>query len=545
MSALLPKMPYARDTQTVVQNTFRGYQHTESANEEMLYDMENLSADAAPLLSVRKKRCLLATIPNPLGLYIHDAVYYVSGVRFCRLEEDGQETILNPGLPLSDTEQKKFAELNGYIVIYPDKLYYHPESNTFGRLEESYTGTVTFRDGVYAQVYAQANTIVLESPFSGCFRVGDAVEISGCEDDLKPNNGSFIIREIEDNKYLRFYENSFFRTDTPGTYAHMALNISIKRALPDMDFLFECENRIWGCKDNDIFASKLGDPFNFYAYDGGISSGSYWVQAGSEGKFTGACSFLGYPTFFKERHIYKIHGSRPSNYQMLSSASRGVAAGSGQSTAIAGDRLFYLSPAGMTVYSGGIPADLSACFGGAAYQNAVAGSNGTKYYAAVEDLDHKPCLFVYDTLQGIWHKETCGHMIAICFSGLLYLLEQENGNGRLWAVGDDIPAYAVPEAAVESCAVFGPCVYALPGKIHLHRIHIQADLKTNAELEIQLSYDNGPYEVCARFSETENRTAAIPLIPRRCGHFTMRLAGKGQWIIRSISREYTKGSWYG
>lgn len=87
----------------------------------------------------------------------------------------------------------------------------------------------------------------------------------------------------------------------------------------------------------------------------GLDTDSYAVDTGSAGSFTACVSYLGYPIFFKEEHIYKVYGSIPSNFQVMGSATLGVAEGSAGSLAVAGEILFYLSRAGIMAYSGGIP----------------------------------------------------------------------------------------------------------------------------------------------------------------------------------------------
>ena len=67
--------------------------------------------------------------------------------------------------------------------------------------------------------------------------------------------------------------------------------------MPELDFLCENENRLWGCKGDTIYASKLGDPFNWNVFDG-VSTDSYAVDVGSAGDFTGCFAYRGYPVFF-------------------------------------------------------------------------------------------------------------------------------------------------------------------------------------------------------------------------------------------------------
>ena len=96
---------------------------------------------------------------------------------------------------------------------------------------------------------------------------------------------------------------------SPGTYRIWTLFVRMKT----------------GCgaaKGDTVYASKLGDPFNWNVFDG-LSTDSYAVDVGSAGDFTACCSYLGYPCMFKEEHIYKVYGDKPSNFQVMGSASWG------------------------------------------------------------------------------------------------------------------------------------------------------------------------------------------------------------------------------
>src|SRR5699024_8801601 len=96
--------------------------------------------------------------------------------------------------------------------------------------------------------------------------------------------------------------------------------VTVSREIPDMDFLTESENRIWGCssKNHEIYACKLGDPTNWNCFEG-ISTDSYSATIGSDGDFTGACTHLGNVLFFKEDSIHKVWGSRPADFQIANS----------------------------------------------------------------------------------------------------------------------------------------------------------------------------------------------------------------------------------
>ena len=69
------------------------------------------------------------------------------------------------------------------------------------------------------------------------------------------NNKTAIIREI-DGDNLRFYENTFTISDGGDSET-----LQLSRTVPELDYICENENRLWGCKGDTIYASKLGDIF--------------------------------------------------------------------------------------------------------------------------------------------------------------------------------------------------------------------------------------------------------------------------------------------
>ncbi len=79
------------------------------------------------------------------------------------------------------------------------------------------------------------------------------------------------------------------------------------RRVPDLDYLTECDNRVWGCSgsENVIYACKLGDPTNWFSYRN-TAADSYAVTVGSDGDFTGAAACMGYVLFFKEGHLHGV-----------------------------------------------------------------------------------------------------------------------------------------------------------------------------------------------------------------------------------------------
>ena len=526
MPVTLPRMKNEdgiKKNQTV---TFGGYNHTLGAGDGEIWDMKNMTSDLYPILSPRKPRYLAGTLSKPNGFYAHDGLCWVDGTGlYYNGEQVGQ---------VSDS-RKTFASLGAYIILLPDKVCYNKLTGEFKSLEASWEGAVTLQDGTYAEEEAKANTIYAPgADWSAVFSVGDAVTIAGCTAHPE-NNYTPIIREI-DGEYLRFYENTFVIGEGGDQET-----VTIKRTVPDMDFLIENENRLWGCKGDTIYASKLGDPFNWNVFDG-VATDSYAVDVGSPGDFTAAFSYLGYPCFFKEEYIYKVYGSKPSNFQVMSSASLGVEAGSERSLAIAGEILFYLSRVGIVAYSGGIPQSVSAPLGTQRFRNGVAGSNGTKYYVSMEDADGAWHLFVYDTANKLWHREDNTHALNWGWNGELYCLDEQ---GNLWVTGNvrEVPEGATEEGQVESMAEFADFVEYSPNKKGTSKIQVRVELEPGASLEVDIQFDSdGQWHRVQSLTATTKRSFYLPIVPRRSDHFRLRFTGSGQWRLYSLVRENYIGS---
>ena len=121
-------------------------------------------------------------------------------------------------------------------------------------------------------------------------------------------------------------------------------DVTAQRRVPDLDWLTEHNNRVWGCSstENVIYACKLGDATNWFSYRG-TAADSYAVTVGSDGAFTGAATCMGYVLFFKENGLHKLYGTKPSDYQMSSIQCSGVAKGAHQSLCVINETLYYLS----------------------------------------------------------------------------------------------------------------------------------------------------------------------------------------------------------
>ena len=198
-------------------------------------------------------------------------------------------------------------------------------------------------------------------------------------------------------------------------------NVVFQNAIPQMDFVIESENRLWGCRYgeqtsydgtakivNELYASSLGDFKTWETYEGN-SMDSYRVSLGVNGKFTGAASYAGKPIFFKEDAMIRVFGNFPANFQVSTSKVEGVQIGMHSTVSITDGVMFYKSPGGIMKYDGSIPTKVSYVFGGDhidVYDDRIfSGAVLGKYFLVYTDaFDMRNIVLVYDYRSNLWNK---------------------------------------------------------------------------------------------------------------------------------------------
>ena len=537
-----------------VQTRFDGLNHNPGAGDGELFCMENMTGDYYPLLSTRRKRRVVKRLPihdeqtigptryfyAPNGLFAYGKLCWVDYNNFY-YDNELKKGDWNPNFGgYLDNREKTFAALNRKILIMPDKVYYDLADDKLHRIE-------TLSSALKATV-SGGNTITLDitgpTAWTAEYNVGDVVTISGFTGTLAPDNGDRIIRGKTATE-LSFDDDSLVN----GSQEDRMPKIKIQRKCPDMDYMCEAGNRLWGCKGDTIYCTALGDIFNWYRYDG-LDTDSWAVDTGTAGDFTGCINYLGYPTFFKEDRIFKVYGNLPSNFQLMATATLGVAPGSGKSLAIAGDVLFYLSTSGFMAYTGSMPQPVGEAFGDIRFTAATSGSDGLKYYTSALDQDGEYSLLVYDPRRGTWHREDNTHVISFCrLAGNTYYLDDE---GYITVTGNilenTVPDYGDEDAGLEEdfdwYAEFSDFTEGSPNKKGVSKLLIRLEPDDGAFVRVYLRFDSagGWTQAGETAVSGVKRSVYLPIIPRRGDHYRLRIEGTGGCKVYSIAREYYEGS---
>ena len=575
-------------------DAFGGYNHRLRIGEGEFYDMKNLSSANYPILSPRGQRGVYASPTLPLGMVAKDTLCYVDGSKFV-MDQYSVDMGLN-------SEEKTLVSMGAYVIILPDKKYINTADITdFGNIEATVTtaGNVSFTlcrlDGTdYSAAYVQASepsspdnmTLWIDtsstphalkqwSESSGMwvtvattyirisatgigipFEKYDGITISGLEGvTLTDMDGN----PIDDGGQLAALEGSAIVWDKGDDFIvvvgildvtrTITNAITIKRSMPNMDYVVEANNRLWGCRYgvadngevvNEIYASKLGDFKNWNCFMG-ISTDSYAVSCGTDGQFTGAITHLGYPLFFKEGFLHKVYGNYPSNFQVQTTACRGVQRGCSRSLAIVNEILYYKARGAVCAYDGSLPTEISAALGDVQYFEAVGGAHGNKYYLSMKDSSNLWHLFVYDTAKGMWHHEDNTH--ADCFCSCreeMYFIDHADKKIRTVFGGG-----TKDTKPVEWMAETGVIGVDSPDKKYLSRLTVRMWLDIGTQVYFFVQYDSGgEWEHLFTMTGNSLRSFAVPIRPKRCDHLRIRIVGEGDAKIYSIAKVIEEGSDY-
>lgn len=586
-----------RDMTTV----FGGYNRQISLNEGEFFDMQNMTSKYFPILSPRNNRGIIKTFKNPQGILDKEDLWWIDDRKLYR---NGEEIKLE-GVTLNSSATKSMAKMGAYIIIMPDKVWCRVDDknnkiecgymdnsilieegneitlsicDAYGRVikwnnadyykdmkdipDGSYMMSISSENKPSLKVYSASTGIwmTVASPYTQITfpGIGKGFE----KDDGVKITTNYIGDELDtifvnDEGNGEYSTNTYIvdRTDNaitiPGIYngriepfTEMALNIA--RNVPKMAFITECNNRLWGCSEDghEIYCSKLGDVKN-WNYFRGVSIDSWAATIGSDGKFTGAITYLGYPIFFKDDSLVKIAVSAVGGHQVKETMCRGVQNGSERSLAVINEILYYKSSSGVCCYNGSLPYGISDAFGDIKYYDAVAGVFGDKYYISMRDAEGVYHMFTYDSKNGIWCKEDNTKALIFCkHQNELYFIDGDDKTMK--SVGGSL-IYDYPEKCVEDkfgwFVESGPIGYSSPDNKYLGKMSLRISMEFGTEVDLYLQYDScGAWEHKFNMSGTGTRTYSIPIIPRRCDHFRYMIKGKGICKVHSITKTIEEGS---
>lgn len=499
----LPKMAARTQVQTTI-SQFPGMDLRPRTAAGACVSTQNLRS-AYPCLQAQYNINILQSYNNPTDMVAlaEKLLVIADGV----LHFDGEE--------IGEVQNCKhqIAIMGNRAVIFPDKLLFDADLMELSQLECTTTQTVEITE----------NTITLEEAVD--FVEGDGITLS---DTSEEDNAKTAVLMGVDSNILTFSD---------GCFVPESGVITLSRTLPDLDFICEYNNRIWGVYEDKICCSKLGDPRNWSVFQG-LSTDAYEVQVATSGAFTGCAVYGSKVLFLKENCVHKLYGEKPSNFQLSIGRFAGVKSGCERSIVCADDVVYWWSNDGLMYYEGGVSTCLRAALGDENFCCTAAGIYDRTIWLAMEhavaDTDeNEQELWIYDMDSGVFLLQNNSKISQFAVADTLHFLSE----AEVLVLSN----FASDDQAWEM--IFAPFERLEEEKIFPQRITLVLDLEENAQFSAFLSRDGAEFvQVCMHIAPSNLQRLRIPMQTGRCNQVQLKLSGTGKFTLRGIMLTAEKGS---
>ena len=330
-----------------------------------------------------------------------------------------------------------------------------------------------------------------------------------------------------------------------------ANTLTIERKVPEMDYICEKDNRLYGVSNSEeekifntqtgqyetvtsrvLHASALGQPTRWNVFEGAATD-SFAVAVAGEGDFTGIVSYSGSVIAFKEDRMYKLTGDYPAEFYLRSYSVDGVKKNCHKSLAIINEVLYYLSPYGVMSYSGGVPGLISYNLDLLRFQDAVAGRDRTRYYISMEDPENGYMIYSYDTVRDLWvieRKEQAtgiervGDYAYACIDGKIYKLADE-----------------LSQEETTWMALLPETDEGIFEKKRYQNARLIADVDGSLTVSCRQN-DHEEWQTLGTITEKGKKVHSLPMDTIRCDRIQFKLEGEGKATIWAFERQFTVGS---
>ena len=292
---------------TLMTSAFYGYNHNPIIADGEMHDMQNMSGEQYPLLSLRKKRGISSydaagNTPVPLtGIHGRDQLVFIRGTQVY------YNFTPVSGVTVSTAEAmlpKKIVSMGAYVCIWPDKVYFNTaDQSDAGSMERTYSAAssgisliMCRNDGTdydyttidrgasepadpangqlwcdesgskavlrqymaSIQEWMEISTVFIKIQGTGIgagLKEYDVIEISGLElggndpdpviaDQVQSLNSTMIVYGAG-NDYIIVAGILSAAVETGGL---ATATVTADLTIPPMDYVVESNNRLWGCK---------------------------------------------------------------------------------------------------------------------------------------------------------------------------------------------------------------------------------------------------------------------------------------------------------
>lgn len=425
---------------------------------------------------------------------------------------------------------------NIQIVDYTDETLgiTYRNANAFTN-RDGYDFTEYFKAGdriiLRGCFWSENNTVTVESDYtelgSGDIVVCQVLGVDAVEDKSHPISSIFMYC------YNSMGERVQLKTEKYNDMTHhpYAVSYCIYKYMPTIMAAAAHSGRLWGVNPNGeyVYASETSDPFSWQVWEDAGASSPIVIQSEAKDEYTGILDFGQYVLLLKPTSVQQIYALASSSSVSIARAIYNTGCIDINSAVVIGRCAYYLGYDGFYRYSGGETENISKNLN-TVYTNAVAFTDGVKYYASATREDGTAELIVFDADYGVWHKEDSTRVLGAYMwyqkpvittkEGVTYIMNssEADNDGENHSVKWTASTVSLYGASLENSNV--------------NAIWLRAYIPNGESITVYTSVNGGEFvkhiafEGCGR-----TKVYKAPIRPISAEEYRVMLKGTGQCVV--------------
>lgn len=338
-------------------------------------------------------------------------------------------------------------------------------------------------------------------------------------------NGKVLI--FPDKKYLDYMA-------TPKVFGDIGSGVyPAAGSCPDIDYATVYNNRVFGVKGDDVYATALGKYNDWTTLSTPLLETDSWAaDVASKGNFIGMATYSNHVVMFKPEFMHEQYGVRPP-FRIQDLYTIGTI--DNRSVKEVNNRLFSTDDKNTYIYTGGEPRPVSINLN-KKFTKAIAGSDNQKYYLSAYDGSEWN-LYVYDTYFDVWMREDNLQVVEFAYwKKYLYALTSAGKIVKFNSGSEVVPWEIITDIST---------LNNIKTK-YINEIRMRFELEENSTMKVEIKYDNRAWKTVKSYDNSVNpdtnlRTLVIPINPETADRYQLKITGTGYAKIYQIIQEIRGG----
>jgi hypothetical protein len=338
-------------------------------------------------------------------------------------------------------------------------------------------------------------------------------------------NGKVLI--FPDKKYLDYVAS-------PKVFGNIGSGVyPADGSCPDIDYAAAFNNRVFGVKGDDIYASALGKYNDWTTLSTPLVETDSWAtDVASKGDFKGISAYNNHVVMLKPEFLHQQYGTKPP-FRIQDLYTLGTL--DNRSIKEANNRLFFCDDKNIYIYTGGEPRPISINLN-KRFTQSRAGSDNRKYYISTYDGSEWN-LYVYDTYFSVWMREDNLQVVDFAYwNKYLYALTSSGKIIKFNSGSESVSWEIITDISTLQNI----------RKKYINEIRMRFELGSGSNMTVEIKYDSKDWKTVKTYDNSINpdtniKALIIPINPETADRYQLRISGNGYAKIYQIIQEIRGG----